>query len=163
MTLLSLSQSFLDATLKVDANLMGISKQPERWHKCVAATKAALPSITDKLFIDNFFSEDDRQIALTMLDYIRAAFKQTLMSVEWMSEESRTAALEKLHNIFFECGHPVRAVYVHTHTSYMYVYYENLTIVEGFECGPPVRAVYVHTYVMYVCMYIYIYIYIYIL
>jgi len=101
-----LSQGFLDATLKVDANLMGISKQPERWHKCVAASKAALPMVVDRLFIEHFFSEHDRQIALTMLDYIRAAFKADLEKVAWMSEESRTAALEKLHNIFFECGHP---------------------------------------------------------
>lgn len=102
-----LSKEFLAATLKVDANLMGISKQPERWHKCTAATKSALPSITDKLFIDNFFSEDDRQIALTMLDYIRAAFKADLEQVQWMTDDSRTAALEKLSQIFFECGHPL--------------------------------------------------------
>lgn len=102
-----LSKEFLAATLKVDANLMGISQQPERWHKCVAATKSALPSTTDKLFIDHFFSEDDRQIALTMLDYIRSAFKSDLEHVKWMSDESRSAALDKLHNIFFECGHPV--------------------------------------------------------
>jgi len=102
-----LSKDFLAATLKVDANLMGISQQPERWHKCVAATKSALPSITDKLFIDNFFSEDDRQVALTMLDYIRHAFKSDLEKVQWMSQESRSAALEKLSQIFFECGHPM--------------------------------------------------------
>ena len=68
-----LSQEFLDATLKVDANLMGISQQPERWHKCVAASKAALPMVVNKLFIEHFFSEYDRQIALTMLDYIRCS------------------------------------------------------------------------------------------
>ena len=60
---------------------MGISKQPERWHKCVAATKNALPSIVDRLFIEHFFSEQDRQTALTMLDYIRAAFKANLEKV----------------------------------------------------------------------------------
>lgn len=27
-----------------------------------------------------------------------------------MSDESRKAALEKLHNIFFECGHPTTCV-----------------------------------------------------
>jgi len=101
-----LSQEFLDATLKVDANLMGITAQPERWHKCVAATKNALPSVVDKLFIEHFFSEQDRQTALTMLDHIRKAFKGNLEQVPWMSEEARVAALEKLHNIFFECGHP---------------------------------------------------------
>ena len=102
-----LGHEFLEATLKVDANLMGISKQPERWHKCVAATKSALPTTTEKLFVEHFFSEDDRQIALTMLDFIRDAFKQDLAGVPWMTEESRTAAQEKLSNIFFECGHPV--------------------------------------------------------
>eukprot|EP00960_Hanusia_phi_P033122 750291-Hanusia_phi.AAC.3 len=103
-----LSHQFLEATLKVDANLMGISKQPERWHKCVAATKSALPMIVDQLFIDNYFSEEDRKIALTMLDYIRDAFKQDLEQVAWMSEQARSAALEKLANIFFECGHPLQ-------------------------------------------------------
>mmetsp|Transcript_69171 Transcript_69171/g.101387 ORF Transcript_69171/g.101387 Transcript_69171/m.101387 type:complete len:736 (-) Transcript_69171:109-2316(-) len=102
-----LGHEFLEATLKVDANLMGISKQPERWHKCVAATKSALPTTTEQLFISHFFSEDDRQVALTMLDFIRDAFKKDLESVAWMTEESRTAAQEKLHNIFFECGHPM--------------------------------------------------------
>ena len=101
-----LGHKFLEATLKVDANLMGISKQPERWHKCVAATKSALPTTSEKLFVDHFFSEDDRQVALTMLDFIRDAFKQDLEGVPWMTEESRAAALEKLHNIFFQCGHP---------------------------------------------------------
>uniref|UniRef100_A0A7S4PCQ8 Uncharacterized protein n=1 Tax=Guillardia theta TaxID=55529 RepID=A0A7S4PCQ8_GUITH len=103
-----LSHEFLEATLKVDANLMGISKQPERWHKCVAAAKSALPMIVDQLFIENYFSEEDRKIALTMLDYIRDAFKQDLEQVSWMSEQAREAALEKLANIFFECGHPLK-------------------------------------------------------
>jgi predicted metalloendopeptidase len=92
--------------LKVDANLMGISKQPERWHKCVAATKSALPETTEKLFVEHYFSEDDRQVALTMLDYIRDAFKEDIETAPWITEETRTAAEEKLTNIFFECGHP---------------------------------------------------------
>ena len=54
-----LGKEFLEATLKVDANLMGISKQPERWHKCVAATKSALPTTVEKLFIEHYFSEDE--------------------------------------------------------------------------------------------------------
>ena len=103
-----LGREFLEATLKVDANLMGISKQPERWHKCVAATKSALPTTTEKLFIEHYFSEDDRQVALTMLDFIRDAFRKDLDGVPWMTEESRTAAKEKLENIFFECGHPMK-------------------------------------------------------
>jgi hypothetical protein len=45
-------------------------------------------------------------VALTMLDFIRDAFKRDLAGVPWMTEESRAAAQEKLHNIFFECGHP---------------------------------------------------------
>lgn len=101
-----LSKPFLEATLKVDANLMGISKQPERWHKCVAATKSALPMVVDKLFIDNFFSPADRAVAVTMLGYIKTAFREDLDTVAWMTEESRGAALKKLDNIFFECGHP---------------------------------------------------------
>ena len=102
-----LGHKFLEATLKVDANLMGISKQPERWHKCVAATKSALPTTTQKLFLQRYFSEDDRQVALTMLDFIRDAFGKDLETVSWMSDESRSAAKEKLDKIFFECGHPM--------------------------------------------------------
>jgi len=101
-----LAKPFLEATLKVDANLMGISQQPERWHKCVAATKSALPMVVDRLFIERFFSSEDRRVAVSMLGYIKEAFKRDLEGVEWMSDESRAAALQKLDNIFFECGHP---------------------------------------------------------
>ncbi len=44
---------------------MGISQQPERWHKCVAATKSALPMVVDRLFIDHFFSPEDRRVAVS--------------------------------------------------------------------------------------------------
>jgi hypothetical protein len=37
--------SFKCICTQVDANLMGISQQPARWHKCVAATKSALPMV----------------------------------------------------------------------------------------------------------------------
>jgi hypothetical protein len=66
----------------------------------------------------------NRSPQVTMLTYIKGAFKRDLEGVEWMTEESRAAALLKLDNIFFECA---RRLHTHTHTNthtQIYVYTE---------------------------------------
>ena len=44
-----LSEQFLNATFKLDADLEGMEARPPRWKKCVGAVKHALPGLTDEV------------------------------------------------------------------------------------------------------------------
>jgi len=101
-----LGKSFFANNLVIDADLYGVSAHPKREEKCVGATKAALPFLVSKMFVDKYFPLTAKQIATNMLDNIREAFKADLDTVAWMSPTARDAAKEKLAKIFFEVGYP---------------------------------------------------------
>jgi predicted metalloendopeptidase len=101
-----LSENFLNATFKLDAELEGMEARPPRWKKCVGAVKHALPGLTDELYVTKLFPKKADEDAHVMMSQLRDAFVNNLQSVEWMDEETKKAAIEKAESIEFNIGAP---------------------------------------------------------
>uniref|UniRef100_A0A7S0W8X8 Peptidase M13 C-terminal domain-containing protein n=1 Tax=Hemiselmis tepida TaxID=464990 RepID=A0A7S0W8X8_9CRYP len=101
-----LSDDFLNATFKLDAELDGVEDQPARWHKCVAAVQHGLPGLTDQLYVKNYFPESAKKVALSMMEQLREAFIANLKNVGWMDDKTRAAAMHKARSIDFNIGSP---------------------------------------------------------
>jgi predicted metalloendopeptidase len=101
-----LSEKFLNATFKLDADLEGMEARPPRWKKCVGAVKHALPGLTDELYTSKLFPAKARKDAEVMMSQLRDAFVSNLKDVHWMDEETKTKAVEKAENIQFNIGAP---------------------------------------------------------
>lgn len=72
--------------------------------KAFAACQTFLTTPLAKLFVDNFLTEETRQDVFQMVEEIRGALRGRLEDAEWMSEETRQLALEKLDAIQVRVG-----------------------------------------------------------
>jgi putative endopeptidase len=88
--------------------LSGQQKQPERWRRAVRATSAALSEAVGKLYVERLFPPRSKLDVQVLAENLRAAFAQRMSSVRWMSEASRSAALEKLAGILPKIGYPLQ-------------------------------------------------------
>ncbi len=86
--------------------LRGVEEQRPRWKRCVAATGQALGEALGEEFVARTFSPAARTRAQQMVDNIMAAFRERLDSREWMSEETRLRAHQKLDAFTTKIGYP---------------------------------------------------------
>jgi putative endopeptidase len=86
--------------------LRGIEQQPPRWKTCVRAVDADLGEALGQLFVQRTFSAVTKQQALDMLQGIRAAMKQRIETLDWMTQATKASALEKLAAVRAKVGYP---------------------------------------------------------
>jgi len=77
-----------------------------RWRKCYFVCVRAFKEPAAKIFVDKYFSQSTEATAMEMLANVRVAFEDHLMNLEWMDNETRAHAIEKLEAMRFEVGYP---------------------------------------------------------
>ncbi|HEX2254694.1 MAG TPA: M13 family metallopeptidase, partial [Thermoanaerobaculia bacterium] len=88
--------------------LQGAQEREPRWKRCVAATEGALGEVVGRLYVEQHFAGDSKQIAQQMIDDIEAAFATSLPQLGWMDDATRAKALEKMRAVGNKIGYPER-------------------------------------------------------
>jgi predicted metalloendopeptidase len=88
--------------------LSGQPHQRERWRRATAALNAALGEAVGKLYVRTHFTPTAKARMLDLVDNLRAAFRARIARVDWMSPETRQAALGKLAKMRVKIGYPDR-------------------------------------------------------
>jgi putative endopeptidase len=101
-----LSAAFVEANFEFSRVMTGAQEDQPRWRKAVAATSGALGEDLGQLYVKAHFSPESKAQALTILHDIRAALKDDLKTLSWMSEPTRKQALIKLSKIEEKIGYP---------------------------------------------------------
>lgn len=86
-----------------------LSGQPEmqpRWKRCVNATTGALGEDIGKLYVEEKFAGDSKQIAEEMIADIQTAFADALPGLTWMDDGTRKVALDKARAVVDKIGYP---------------------------------------------------------
>jgi endothelin-converting enzyme/putative endopeptidase len=86
--------------------LRGTPQLRPRWKRCVSLVDDQLGEALGKEFVDRAFSPELKEKTLTMTKQIEDAMQQDINSLTWMSPETKTKALEKLHAIVNKIGYP---------------------------------------------------------
>src|SRR5579859_2514794 len=110
--------------------LLGSPEQRPRWKRCVDATDSALGEALGQVYVAQEFPASSKQATVEMVHDIEAAMQQDISTLDWMSPETKTRALEKLRAIADKIGYPDR-----------WRDYSKLTIERGDEYGNNQRAV----------------------
>ncbi|KAK0702357.1 hypothetical protein B0H67DRAFT_500455 [Lasiosphaeris hirsuta] len=80
--------------------------EPERWRTCIDHVDEGLGWILSRFFVEKAFSAAAKDFGdLIVLD-IKDQFIQKLKATEWMSDETTSKAVEKVHNIVQKIGYP---------------------------------------------------------
>ncbi len=112
--LLTARAPLLDETL-VEANfdfygrtLSGTPALRERWKRGVALVQGALGEAVGQVYVDRHFPSTHKARMLRLVEHLLEAYRESISTLEWMGEETRAKALEKLASFNPKIGYPDR-------------------------------------------------------
>ncbi|MEP6833012.1 MAG: M13 family metallopeptidase [Gemmatimonas sp.] len=89
-----------------DAVLSGQKVQRDRWKRVLDAEGSAIGMMLGKLFVKEYFPETAKKRYADMVEAIRAAYKERITKLDWMSDATKTRALQKLASVTPKVGYP---------------------------------------------------------
>ena len=88
------------------AGLQGIDEPSPRWKRAVNSVNHNMGELLGQLYVDRHYQDEARVRMETMIANLKEAYRQSIMELEWMSEETRQQALVKLSKFTPKIGHP---------------------------------------------------------
>jgi endothelin-converting enzyme/putative endopeptidase len=102
-----LSSKFVDENFEFYRKyLRGAKEQQPRWKRCVSYTDRNLSEALGQAYVAQVFSPELKASTLDMVNRIEAAMEIRIGQLDWMSPETKTQALTKLHGIRNKIGYP---------------------------------------------------------
>jgi putative endopeptidase len=126
----NLSSAFVNADFDFySKELEGAQQLEPRWKRCAKRVDSQLGEALGQAYVEKYFSDETKKLALKMAIEIEAAMEQDLKSLPWMSPATKQQALEKLHAVVNKIGYPDK-----------WRDYSKLEIVRGDAMGNALRA-----------------------
>jgi putative endopeptidase len=86
--------------------LQGSKEQQPRWERVLDMTNNVMGEAVGKLYVDEYFPPEAKQIANEMVADIKVAFGERIQKLDWMSQVTKTKALEKLNKLKVKIAYP---------------------------------------------------------
>ncbi len=88
------------------STLRGVKEQKPRWKRCVTLVDAQLGEALGQEFVSRAFSPALKEKALHMTKQVEEAMAKDIDSLDWMSNDTKARAQEKLKSIVNKIGYP---------------------------------------------------------
>lgn len=103
----ALSSDFVNQNFAFySTKLSGVDKMRPRWKRIIASTNSNLGDPVGKMYVERFFPAESKKRMLELVANLRIALKESIENLDWMSEETKEKALEKLAAINVKVGYP---------------------------------------------------------
>jgi putative endopeptidase len=89
-----------------DRTLNGQPEIKERWKRSVDAVGAALGEAVGQLYVEKHFPPSSKEKMTELVENLRRAYGQRIRDLPWMSQATKTVALEKLATFRPKIGYP---------------------------------------------------------
>jgi putative endopeptidase len=86
--------------------LSGTTAQLPQWRRCTRATDGALGEALGRLYVAKVFPPAAKARALEMVQDIKATLRGDIASLDWMTQQTKTRAIEKLDAFSLKIGYP---------------------------------------------------------
>lgn len=86
--------------------MFGREKAPPRWQECVTQVNSNLGMAVGSLFVQKYFDESSKNDTLMMTIQLQQAFKEMLSSLEWLDENTKILAKDKIDTMRLKIGYP---------------------------------------------------------
>jgi putative endopeptidase len=86
--------------------LQGAKEIQPRWKRCVRLVDAQIGEALGQAFVRKVFASETKDTALVMVRAVEAVMERRLQERDWMSAETKQAAIAKLHSIRNKVGYP---------------------------------------------------------
>lgn len=102
-----LDQSLVDLHFDFHSTtLNGIPEQKPRWKNAVSATSSVLGEVLGQQYVERHFPPQAKAKMDTLVKNLTKAYAQSIEELDWMTAETKTAALEKLALFTAKIGYP---------------------------------------------------------
>jgi putative endopeptidase len=102
-----LSRPFVNANFKFyGETLTGQKKQKARWKRAANLINASLGDALGQVYVKRYFPPSSKAYVMNLVDNLKTAYREHIKNLAWMSDSTKTKALEKLNAIVKKIGYP---------------------------------------------------------
>ena len=102
-----LSKQFDDLSFDFhQRTLRGVPKPRPRWKRAVGATSGVLGELVGKIYVREHFQPEAKERMVTLVNNLKRSFALRIRKLDWMSDETKQRALEKLGKVRTKIGYP---------------------------------------------------------
>ena len=103
----ALSDDFYTANWEFFSHQMaGTQEQQPRWKRAMNVPNSILGEAVGQMYVERYFPASSKEKMLTLVENLRTALGQHIEELEWMSDETKAKALEKLAAFTVKIGYP---------------------------------------------------------
>lgn len=86
--------------------LKGTPEQEARWKRAVNSVNGLLGELVGKLYVKKHFQPEAKVRMVQLVENLRESYRQAITDLDWMSEETKKEALDKLGKFTPKIGYP---------------------------------------------------------
>lgn len=102
-----LSDDFVNANFSFYGKTLSGSKELRpRWKRSIDAVNSALGEAVGQLYVSRYFPPAAKERMLALVDNLQVALGERIRQLDWMSDETRKKAEEKLATFIVKIGYP---------------------------------------------------------
>ena len=103
----SLSDDFYAASFDFFSTQMsGVTEQRPRWKRAMSVPNSILSQAVGQMYVAKYFPESSKQKMLELVKNLQVALGEHIDALEWMSDETKARAREKLAAFTVKIGYP---------------------------------------------------------
>jgi putative endopeptidase len=104
-----LSNDFIDERFAFyGTKLTGAPMNRARWKRAVSLVEGSLGEAVGKIYVEKYYPPEAKAKMDQLVEYLIAAYEQSIKNLSWMSEETKGKALVKLSKFTPKIGYPVK-------------------------------------------------------
>ncbi|WP_444959318.1 M13 family metallopeptidase [Microbulbifer sp. ZKSA002] len=84
----------------------GIEQMEPRWKRGVQFVNGSVGELVGKRYVEKHFPPEAKERMVVLVDNLKAAYRESIESLEWMGEDTKKQALFKLSNFSTKIGYP---------------------------------------------------------
>lgn len=101
-----LSSAFVNADFELTKVQTGQKEQTPRWQRMSSLIDRSLGDFIGQLYVEKYFKPEAKARMLELVNNLQSTFADRIQRLDWMSEETKTKALEKLNAFVKKIGYP---------------------------------------------------------
>lgn len=102
-----LSDDFQNASFEFFGKTMvGQKEMKPRWKRAMSVPNSTLSEAVGEMYVAKYFPEEDKARMLELVKNLQTALGQHIASLDWMSDETKARAQEKLSSFTVKIGYP---------------------------------------------------------
>ena len=103
----ALSDDFYTASWEFFSHQMaGTKEQQPRWKRAMSVPNSLLGEAVGQMYVERYFPESSKKQMVELVENLRTALGQHIDALEWMSDETKAKAREKLAAFTVKIGYP---------------------------------------------------------